>query len=401
MYLLFRSEECFQGIFLQLRSDYAESAHDDGLAEANICFSGNVVEMDPLIAIGSNNALCTEYHAVFPVIQQFVEDIADFLFGVFTDGFTAPAGEYFIRMMVTAGTLAVMMMFVVMMMPAGTLAVMMMLVVMMMTAGAFIIVVMFVVVMMTAGAFFIVMMFVVVMVPTGTFIIVVMFVVMMVSAGTFIIVVMFVVMMMSAGAFIIVVMFVVMMVSAGAFFIVMMVLFFHFVESVLQGIFLLHCLYDLLTCELIPGGSDDGGVFVGGAQQLNTFLQLIFFHAAGSGEHDAVGVFYLVVEKFAEVLHVHFALVCIDDGGIAVENQFVGVDILHSLDYVGEFAYAGGLNKDAIGGIFRKDFFQGFAEISHEAAADTAGVHFRNFDACILHETAVDADFAEFIFNEN
>ena len=164
---------------------------------------------------------------------------------------------------------------------------------------------------------------------------------------------------------------------------------------------MLHCLGDLLTCQLIPGGGDDGGAVIQLTEQFHALMKLFILDVVRAGEHDAVGVFHLIIEEFAEILHIHLTLVCIYDGGIAVEHQIVGVDILNCLDDVGELAYAGGLDEDAVRRVFRQDFFQRFAEVAYETAADTAGVHFRYFDACILQKTAVDADFAEFVFDKN
>ena len=44
---------------------------------------------------------------------------------------------------------------------------------------------------------------------------------------------------------------------------------------------------------------------------------------------------------------------------------------------------------------------QRLAEVAHQRAADAAGVHLRHLDAGLLHEAAVNADLAEFIFNQN
>ena len=45
--------------------------------------------------------------------------------------------------------------------------------------------------------------------------------------------------------------------------------------------------------------------------------------------------------------------------------------------------------------------FQRFRKIPNQAAADTAGIHLRDIDPGFLQKSAVDADFTEFIFDQN
>ena len=44
---------------------------------------------------------------------------------------------------------------------------------------------------------------------------------------------------------------------------------------------------------------------------------------------------------------------------------------------------------------------QSLAKITHQTAANTAGVHFGDVDTGILQKTAVNTDFTELIFNEH
>ena len=371
------AEERFESVFFQVCADYAETSHDDRCACADIRFAGNIIKMDPFAVFACDDAFCTQNRTVFAFIQQFIEDVFDLTDGIFIDSFAAPADEYIICMVMTTGAFAiVMMMFVIVVMTAGTFL---------------IVVVMFVIVVMTAGAFFIVMMMFVIVV--------------MIAGAFFIVVMMFVVVVMIAGAFFIVaMMFVVVVMTAGTFFIVMMMfvmMVFHFMKFCFQRVLVFHRIQDLCACELIPGSCDDRGFFVDTAKKFDALMELVFVHSVCSGENDAVCMLDLIVEELTEVLHIHFALICIDDRCIAVEYEIVRMDILDSLDNVGELADARGLDEDAVGSILLENFFQRFAEIADEAAADASGVHFRNFDACILHKSAVNADFTEFVFDQH
>ena len=44
---------------------------------------------------------------------------------------------------------------------------------------------------------------------------------------------------------------------------------------------------------------------------------------------------------------------------------------------------------------------QRLAEVTHQTAADAAGVHFGNVDARILQETAVNADLTELVLDQH
>ena len=48
-----------------------------------------------------------------------------------------------------------------------------------------------------------------------------------------------------------------------------------------------------------------------------------------------------------------------------------------------------------------ENLFERFGEVADERAADAAGVHLRDLDARFLQERAVDADLAEFVFDED
>ena len=75
--------------------------------------------------------------------------------------------------------------------------------------------------------------------------------------------------------------------------------------------------------------------------------------------------------------------------------------ILHSADHIAEFAYAGALNHHSIRVKLCPHLLKRLAKVAHQATADAAGIHLRDFHACILQKAAVNGDLAKFILNQH
>ena len=227
---------------------------------------------------------------------------------------------------------------------------------------------------------------------------VVVMVVIVAAAVAVLIVVMMLVLML-----VVVVMVVIVTAAVAVLVMVMMVVVLHLMHQLLgQRVTAGHGGDDLLAGELIPGGGEDGGLLVLLAQQLDGAVQLLLVAALGAGEDDGAGVLHLVVEELTEVLHIDLGLGGIDHGDEAVQLQLhLVLDALHGGDDVGELANAGGLDDDAVRGVIGQHLLQSGAEVAHQRAADAAGVHLGDFHAGVLQETAVDADLAELVLDEN
>ena len=210
------------------------------------------------------------------------------------------------------------------------------------------------------------------------------------------VVVILVVVMMVAGAVRIVALVVLVMVM-------MMVvrLFFELCKLDGDGAALLHRLHQLLAGQLRPRGRNDHGVLVVFADHVDALVELFLRHAVGAAEDDGVGRLDLVIVELAEVLHIHLALRRVRHGHEIAELHVVGRDLAHGADDVGQLADAGRLDQDAVGRILRNDLLERAAEIAHQRAADAAGVHLRDLDARLLQKAAVNANFAEFVLNED
>ena len=158
----------------------------------------------------------------------------------------------------------------------------------------------------------------------------------------------------------------------------------------------------LSGAQLIPRGGDDAGLGVVLPEQLHGPGDLVLGGHLGAAEDDGLGGFDLIDEEFAEIAGVHPALAHVGHGGAAGELDLMGFGhVVHHAADVAELAHAGGLDQYAIGVVFVDQLAQRLGEIAHQGAADAAGVELGDLDAGILHEAAVDAHLAVFIFQQD
>ena len=220
----------------------------------------------------------------------------------------------------------------------------------------------------------------------------------MAAAGAVFIVLVVMVMLMVVLVFVVVA-------AAGAVLVVfvmmvmLVVVLFQFLQLMGQGVGVLNGLLNGFAVQLIPGGGDDDGFAIVLVQQGEAGGELFFAESVGAAEDDGRGMGDLVIIKFAEILHVHFALAGVGHGGGGVDDDAFHTG--HSGENVAELAHAGGLDEDAVGLILGQHLAEGIVEITHQRTADAAGVHLVDLDAGFLHEAAVDADVTEFVFDEH
>ena len=163
----------------------------------------------------------------------------------------------------------------------------------------------------------------------------------------------------------------------------------------------LHCLHQLRAGQLIPRRCDQSGLCIMLPDQRNGGIQLLLSNGIGAGQNDGGCGFDLVVVELTKVLHIYLHLTGIGNGNRMTQHHIFIGHFLNGSDHIRQLAYTGGLDNDPIGVIFGDDLGQRLAKIAHQAAANAAGVHFRNVDAGVLQETAVDADLAKFIFDQH
>ena len=176
--------------------------------------------------------------------------------------------------------------------------------------------------------------------------------------------------------------------------------FFHELKRQILCIF--HDFQDARAGQFVPGRRQDAGLRVLLTDQRDGLVQFLLGNALRAAQDDRACVLDLVVIELAEVLHVDLALLRIRHGGRGIQDQvaFLGT-LLDGGHHVGKLADAGGLDQDTIGSELRHDLLEGFAEVADQRAANAAGIHFGDLDACLPKEAAVDADLAELIFNED
>ena len=168
-----------------------------------------------------------------------------------------------------------------------------------------------------------------------------------------------------------------------------------------QGSLAFHGLDQLRAGEVIPGSGDDGSHLVVLPEHLHSGVQLELIDGIGTGQDDGGGGFDLVVVELAEVLHIHLHLACVHHGHGVAQGHFVARNLVHGADDIGQLAHTGGLDDDAVGMVLGDHLFQSLAEVTHQGAADAAGIHFGDVDARILQEAAVNADLTELILDEH
>ena len=183
--------------------------------------------------------------------------------------------------------------------------------------------------------------------------------------------------------------------------VVMMMLFLELCQLGSQSCLAFHCLQQLLTGQFTPGSGDHGSLCIVLSQHLHSGIQLFLRNGIGTGQDDGRCGLHLVVIELTEVLHVDLYLTGVYNSHGVAQCHFVAHDLVHSADNIGQLANAGGLDENPVGMVLLNDLLQSLAKVTHQGAADAAGVHLGNVDAGILQEAAVNADFAELIFDEH
>ena len=179
----------------------------------------------------------------------------------------------------------------------------------------------------------------------------------------------------------------------------MMVVMLQLLQSCRHSCLAFHCMNQLVAIQFAPGSCNNGSVGVMFAKLLHSLVQLSLRNGIGTGQNDGIGRFHLVVVELAKILHIDLYLTGIHNrNGI---TQFHALHLLDSSDHIGQLAHTGGFNDNTVGSVLMDDLLQSLTEVTHQTAADAAGVHLGNVDTGLLEEAAVNADFAKFILNEN
>ena len=399
-----KSENLLYFIIVDARADDTKSADDTCCAIANVRLCGNVIEVDPLSVLTLYDALGTQNHTEGVILREGLENTLNLGDGELLGGLTAEAGEYLVSvvMVVTVVMTSALAMLVV--------VVMVMLVIVTVTSAlAMLVVVVMVMLMIVTVTSAFAMLVVVVMVMlvfvtvTSAFamlIVVVMVMIVIVTVASafamlVVVVAMMLVLVTVASAFAMLVVIVVMML------VMMLMLLLELCKCALESILLLHSGEDILAVELVPGSGNDSSGSIVLSDKLDSRLNLLCLGKVGVGEDDGGCVGNLVVIELAKVLHIHLTLVNVGHGGEAIELGVCGLNRLNRLDNVGELTYSAGLDDNSVGMELVKHLDKRLGEITDKGAADTAGVHLGDLDACILKESSVDTNLTELVLDED
>ena len=153
--------------------------------------------------------------------------------------------------------------------------------------------------------------------------------------------------------------------------------------------------------KLIGGSGYDNRTRILFSYERECLGELCIGGLIGVAEKHTACICDLIAEEFTEVLHIHLALVDVNDGNRAVKLSTLYICLKNCFSNVRELSYARGLDKDPVGRILVHDLLKCLAEISNQRAADTARIHLGYFNSRILEEAAVNAYLAEFVFDKN
>ena len=173
------------------------------------------------------------------------------------------------------------------------------------------------------------------------------------------------------------------------------------IELSRQSLFLLHCIKDLSAAYLIPRRRDYRSAVVVSSQDLNALIQFFLIKAINMAQYDRAGMFHLVFVEFTEILHIEFALFCIDYSRESVKLDIFVMKILNRDYNIRQLPDAGRLDKDPLRSVFVDHLLQSSSEITDESAANASRVHLIDLYTCLLQKASVYADLAEFVLDED
>ena len=116
-----------------------------------------------------------------------------------------------------------------------------------------------------------------------------------------------------------------------------------------QSVLLLRRLQNLCARQFVPIGGYDCRALIVCADYFNTLGELFLGKSRCMAEHYRARIFYLVVEKFAEVFRVHFAFFRVDYGSETVELCPCGSRSLYRFDDIRKLAYSRRLDYYSVG----------------------------------------------------
>ena len=158
---------------------------------------------------------------------------------------------------------------------------------------------------------------------------------------------------------------------------------------------------NLRAGKLIPRRRYNRSVLVLLTKHSDTCLKLFLADVLGTAQKNRMRIFHLVVEELTEILHVNAAFAGIHNRSKSRNDKVGIVDVENRLLHVGKLADTGGLDNDTVRMKLFLNLDKRFAEVADKRAADATRIHLGDLNAGLLQKAAVDADFTEFVLNQN
>ena len=187
-------------------------------------------------------------------------------------------------------------------------------------------------------------MIVVMSAATLVMVVMMMLVIVVMSAAALVIMVMMMMLMivvMSAAALLIMVvmmMLVIVVMSAAALVImVVMMLMLLFQQFIRQRYRMLHNLQDFLSIQLLNRSGNNSCLLIDRTKKLHRLHCFLLVYNIGTAHDNRACILNLIVKELAEVSHIHFAFLGINNCSVAVQlNINILFHTLYSLDNVGK-----------------------------------------------------------------
>ena len=173
-----------------------------------------------------------------------------------------------------------------------------------------------------------------------------MIVVMSAAALIIMVVIMLVIVVMSAAALIMVVMMMLVIVVMSTVTLVVMIvmvmmLMLLFQQLIRQRYRMLHNLQDFLSIQLLNRSGNNSCLLIDRTKKLHRLHCFLLVYNIGTAHDNRACILNLIVKELAEVPHIHFAFLGINNCSVAVQlNINILFHTLYSLDNVGKLANA-------------------------------------------------------------
>ena len=217
-----------------------------------------------------------------------------------------------------------------------------------------------------------------------------------------IVVVMLVIVMMAmATAFAMLTVIVMMVVMIVTVVMVMLMLLLKRLYSILESILMLHSNENILAVKIIPRGSYYNCIGIMLTKKGYAFGYLLFPCSLGVRKNDGRCMLDLVIIEFAEILHIHLALINVGNGGKAIKNSAVLLCSFSRTNNVRKLTNTRGLNNNSIRSVFLKHLYKRLRKVTYERATDATGIHLGNLNSSIGKESTVNTDLTKLVLNKN